>query len=399
MNILERFLKYVSFDTQSAEESNTFPSTLKQHKLADYLVEELKSLGVDNAFKDEHSYVYAKIPGKINKSIGLIAHLDTALEIKGDDVKPNIIKDYDGNDIILANGIEISTKDYPFLNSLVNHQLITTDGNTLLGADDKAGIAIIMSVVEKVLSTNDLYPTIYIAFTPDEEVGNGTLYFNYDYFKVDFAYTIDGGPINYINYENFNAASASVKINGKSIHPGSAKNKMVNSLMVAMEFDRLLPEKSRPEFTEGYEGFNHLNDMNGGVNETNMNYIIRNHDFNLFEQQKSDFVNAMNYLNNKYGYQVVELGIVDSYRNMKELILPHQEILDYPIQALKSFNLQPVMEPIRGGTDGARLSYEGVLCPNLGTGSYNHHGPMEIADITDMTKMVEIITHMLSIIK
>lgn len=399
MNILERFLKYVSFDTQSDENSNTFPSTLKQHQLADYLVEELKSLGVNNAFKDEYSYVYASIPGKIQKSIGLIAHLDTALEISGANIKPNVINDYDGNDLVLKNGITISNKEYPFLTQIKGHQIVTTDGTTLLGADDKAGIAIIMSVVEKVLSSNDDFPTIYISFTPDEEVGNGTLHFNYDYFKVDFAYTVDGGPINFINYENFNAASATIKVNGKSIHPGSAKNKMVNSLMVAMEFDRLLPEKSRPEYTEGHEGFNHLNDLNGGVSETHMNYIIRNHDFEKFEQQKNDFINAKNYLNNKYGYNVIELTITDSYRNMKELILPHAEILDYPVNALKKFNLNPVMEPIRGGTDGARLSYEGILCPNLGTGSYNHHGPMELADITDMTKMVEIITFMLTSIK
>ena len=399
MNILERFLKYVSFDTQSDENSNTFPSTLKQHQLADYLVEELKSLGVNNAFKDEYSYVYASIPGKIQKSIGLIAHLDTALEISGANIKPNVINAYDGNDLVLNNGITISNKEYPFLTLIKGHQIVTTDGTTLLGADDKAGIAIIMSVVEKVLSSNDDFPTIYISFTPDEEVGNGTLHFNYDYFKVDFAYTVDGGPINFINYENFNAASATIKVNGKSIHPGSAKNKMVNSLMVAMEFDRLLPEKSRPEYTEGHEGFNHLNDLNGGVSETHMNYIIRNHDFEKFEQQKNDFINAKNYLNNKYGYNLIELTITDSYRNMKELILPHAEILDYPVNALKKFNLNPVMEPIRGGTDGARLSYEGILCPNLGTGSYNHHGPMELADITDMTKMVEIITFMLTSIK
>ena len=399
MDILERFLKYVSFDTQSSEDSNTFPSTLKQHKLADFLVNELQNLGVSNAFKDEYSYVYAHIPGKLNKRIGLIAHLDTALEVSGANIKTNIINNYDGQDLTLNNGIVISNNEYPFLKQIKGHQIVTTDGNTLLGADDKAGIAIIMSVVEKILSSFDDFPTIYIAFTPDEEVGNGTLHFNYDYFKVDFAYTIDGGPINYINYENFNAASASIKVNGKSIHPGSAKNKMVNSLMVAMEFDRLLPEKSRPEYTEGHEGFNHLNDINGGVSETHMNYIIRNHNFELFEQQKTDFINAKTYLNTKYGYNVIELTITDSYRNMKELILPHPEILDYPINALKKFHLNPVMEPIRGGTDGARLSYEGILCPNLGTGSYNHHGPMEIADITDMEKMVKIITYMLSSIK
>lgn len=399
MNLLDRFLKYVSFDTQSADESTTFPSTLKQHLLADFLVSELQSLGVTNAYKDEFSYVYGMIPGKVNKSIGLIAHLDTALEISGENVKPVIIDNYDGETIVLQNGLEINKNEYPFLAGLKNHQLVTTDGTTLLGADDKAGIAIIMSLVEKILSSKENLPTIYIAFTPDEEVGNGTLHFNYDYFKVDFAYTIDGGPINYINYENFNAASAFIKVNGKSIHPGSAKNKMINSLMVSMEFDNLLPKCARPEYTEGYEGFNHLNDLNGSVSETNMSYIIRNHDFEKFEKQKQDFVSIKDYLNQKYGYEIINLEIIDSYRNMKELILPHPEILNYPANALKEFGYNPVMEPIRGGTDGARLSYEGILCPNLGTGSYNHHGPLEFADITDMNKMVDIVFYMLTTIK
>lgn len=399
MNLLERFLKYVSFDTQSADESSTFPSTLKQHQLADFLVQELHSLGVTNAYKDEFSYVYGKIPGRINKSIGLIAHLDTALEISGENVKPNIIDQYNGESIILKNGLNISKNDFPFLTNLIGHKLVTTDGTTLLGADDKAGIAIIMTLVEKIVNSKEDLPTIYIAFTPDEEVGNGTLHFNYDYFKVDFAYTIDGGPINYINYENFNAASAIVKVNGKSIHPGSAKNKMINSLMIAMEFDRLLPQNARPEYTEAHEGFNHLNDLNGSVSNTQMNYIIRNHDFEQFEKQKQDFIRIKDYLNQKYGYEIINLEIIDSYRNMKELILPHPEILNYPACALREFGYEPVMEPIRGGTDGARLSYEGILCPNLGTGSYNHHGPMEFSDITDMNKMVDILFYMLTIIK
>lgn len=399
MNLLNRFLKYISFDTQSSEESDTFPSTLKQHDLADYLVNELRSMGVTNAFKDEFSYVYATISGKVDKKIGLVAHLDTALEITGADIKPQIIEKYDGSDIKLSDKVHIKVQDYPFLEKCVNHKLVTTDGTTLLGADDKAGVAIIMTVIEKILKLKGNHPTILIAFTPDEEVGNGTLHFNYDYFKVDFAYTVDGGPINYINYENFNAASCEVKVTGKSIHPGSAKNKMVNSLMVAMEFDRLLPAFARPEFTEGYEGFNHLNDLNGSVNKTSMSYIIRNHDIELFEKQKLDFITAQNTINQKYGYNVISLNIQDSYKNMKELILPHKEILEYPTEALKYFGYTPVMEPIRGGTDGARLSYEGVLCPNLGTGSYNHHGPMEIADITDMNKMVDILIYMLSLIK
>ena len=291
MELIDRFLKYVSFDTQSQENSDTFPSTMKQHLLADYLVEELKSLGISNAYKDNYGYVYGKIEGKKPLSIGLIAHMDTALEVTGANVLPNIIKNYDGKDITLKNGLQIKVEDFPFMKDFVGNTLVTTSGDTLLGADDKAGIAIITSLIDKIMNSTEEYPTLYICFTPDEEVGDGAKYFNYDYFKVDFAYTLDGGPINVFNYENFNAASAKVIVNGKSIHPGEAKDRLINSINVAMEFDSLLPKQKRPEYTQMYEGFNHLNGINGGVQQTELDYIIRNHDANLLEVQKNEFKN------------------------------------------------------------------------------------------------------------
>lgn len=396
MNLLERFITYVKFDTQSAENSDTFPSTLKQHALADFLVNELHEIGVKNAFKDEYGYVYGKIEGKKPLTIGLIAHMDTALEVTDENVRPNIIENYNGKDITLETGLQIKVEDFPFLKEFVGNTLVTTSGDTLLGADDKAGIAIIMTLADKILKSNEEYPSLFICFTPDEEIGDGAKYFNYDLFKVDFAYTLDGGPINVFNYENFNAASAKVIVNGKSIHPGEAKDKMINSINVAMEFDGLLPKQKRPEYTQMYEGFNHLNGIEGGVQQTELDYIIRNHDLNLLEMQKNEFKNAAEFLNKKYGQGTIDLQIVDSYRNMKEFIVPHPEILELPKKALKLFGIDSIDYPIRGGTDGARLTYEGVLTPNLGTGSYNHHGAMEFANITEMNLFVDVLFAMLT---
>lgn len=396
MNLLERFIKYVGFDTQSDENSDTFPSTLKQHALADFLVNELKEIGVSNAFKDEYGYVYGKIEGKKPQTIGFIAHMDTALEVTDENVRPNIIENYNGKDITLETGLQIKVSDFPFMKEFVGNTLVTTSGDTLLGADDKAGIAIIMTLAQKILESNEEYPSIFICFTPDEEIGDGAKYFNYDLFKVDFAYTLDGGPINVFNYENFNAASAKVIVNGKSIHPGEAKDKLINSINVAMEFDCLLPKQKRPEYTTMYEGFNHLNGIEGGVQQTELDYIIRNHDLSLLEVQKGEFKNAQEFLNKKYGEGTIELIIEDSYRNMKEFIVPHPEILELPKKALKMFGIDSVDYPIRGGTDGARLTYEGVLCPNLGTGSYNHHGAMEFANITEMNLFVDVLYTMLT---
>lgn len=395
MKLQDRFIKYVKFDTQSAENSDTFPSTLKQHLLGEELVKELKELGIENAFKDNFGYVYGYLKGNKEKTIGLIAHLDTALEVSGANVNPQVIENYNGEDIILNENFSINIKDFPFIKNFKGDTLITTDGTTLLGADDKAGVAIIMSLVSELINTNGNHPSIWVVFTPDEEVGNGALHFNYDLVKVDFAYTIDGAAINSISYENFNAASAYIKINGVSIHPGDSKGKMINSIMVAKEFDNMLPVNARPEYTAKYDGFNHLLDIKGSVSLTEMAYIIRNHDNNLFEQQKDCFRKIAKYLNEKYGENTVELYLQDSYKNMKDLILPHPEVIELPKKAIAACGYTPESEPIRGGTDGARLTYEGVLCPNLGTGSYNHHGPKEFANVNEMEMMVKILKTML----
>lgn len=404
MNILKRFINYVKIDTQSDDAILTNPTTKKQFDLGNLLVEELKNIGISNAFIDEHCYVYAYLPSNknVNKTIGLIAHMDTATEMPGKNVKPQIINDYDGNDIILnkEKNIVMKVSDFPNLKGKVHHQLVTTDGTTLLGADDKAGIAIIMEVVEELLKNNTPYPNIIITFTPDEEVGMGTNSFNFDYYQkhnCTMAYTIDGGSIDTLSFENFNAASATIKIQGKAIHPGSAKGKMVNSMHLAMEFHQMLPADMVPEKTEKYEGFNHLTDFTGSVELTTMHYIIRNHDMAKFRQQIETFKTITNYLNNKYGENTFNTTIVDSYYNMKEMVLKQPEILEYAIKGLKRNKIEPEIEAIRGGTDGARLSFSGIVTPNLGTGGDNYHGKYEYASITDMKKMVEIIIEIMKV--
>ena len=393
MKPVERFLKYVSFDTQSKDDSSTFPSTLKQLELAKYLLAELKSLGVINAHLDEFGYVYAKIESNCNssKTLGLIAHMDTAPDASGENIKPKIVT-FDGNDIVLENGLILDKND---LKGKIGHQLVVTDGTTLLGADDKAGIALIMSFVDYIMHTEEEYPNIVVCFTPDEEVGAGTDHFNFDWYKENakdaFTYTIDGGDIREINYETFNAASAKIKIHGKSIHPGSAKDKMVNSALVALEFISLLPENERPEHTENYEGFYHLTSIEGEVSLTTLSFIIRDHDKEMFECRKEKMLSIAKMINDKYGYDAVEIIIEDSYYNMKEKILEKRELLDVVIDALKKNGLSPIEVPIRGGTDGARLSFEGIPCPNLGAGGENFHGPLEYLDIDDMNKMLEVI--------
>ena len=396
MTLLDRFLKYVSFDTQSDPDSTTYPSTLKQHKLADYLVKELLDLGVDNAFKDEFAYVYGIIPGKINKKIGLIAHMDTATEMSGANIKPNIIENYDGKDIKLASGLDILVKDFPFLTKFKGNTLVTTSGDTLLGADDKAGIAVIMTLIEKRLVSKNDFPTIYVCFTPDEEIGGGTDHFNVKYFDVDFAYTLDGSSIDTINFENFNACNAIVTIEGNSIHPGEAYQRLINSQEVAVEFHNLLPHEMRPEYTKDYEGFFHLTDMVGEVQKTTLKYIIRDHDLELFKQKKALILSVRDDLNKKYKNKIVEVELKDQYFNMAELIKPHPEIIEIPRKALKDYNIEMKCLPIRGGTDGAMLSFKGILCPNLGTGSYNHHGAKELANITEMNQFVDILITMLT---
>ncbi len=396
MTLLERFLNYVSFDTQSDPDSTTYPSTLKQHKLADFLLDELHSLGIKNAFKDEYAYVYGIVKGNINKKVGLIAHMDTATEMSGANVKPLIHENYDGKDIHLPNGVDILTKDFPFLNNFKGHTLVTTSGDTLLGADDKAGIAIIMTLIEKRLNMPGDYPTVYVCFTPDEEIGGGTDHFDTKFFDVDFAYTLDGSSIDTINFENFNACKAVVTINGNSIHPGEAYQRLINSQEIAFEFHNLLPHAMKPEYTKDYEGFFHITDIIGEVQQTTLKYIIRDHDLKLFNEKKALINAAVDKINQKYQQKLVNLEIKDQYFNMAELIKPHPEIIEFPKKALALYGIEMKCSPIRGGTDGAMLSYKGILCPNLGTGSYNHHGAKELANITEMNQFVDILLTMLN---
>lgn len=401
MEIKERFLNYVSFDTQSVENSQTVPSTSKQLKLGKYLVEELQSLGIENAKIDEYGVVYGTIPSNNNHQgdvIGFIAHMDTSPDASGKDIHPQIIKNYQGQKITLNEDkkLYLDPEQYPQLLHLIHHDLITTDGTTLLGADDKAGIAIIMQMVEYLHTHLEFkHNDIQIAFTPDEEIGCGSNHFDVKYFNADYAYTIDGGDIHIVEYENFNAFSAKVNIHGRSIHPGSAKNKMINSTRVAYEFDSLLPVHMRPESTEGYEGFNHLHAIQGTCEETTMDYIIRNHDLQQAKKQCQEFIDIAEFLNKKYGYQIIEVTITESYLNMKEALKNHMFIVEQALAAIKENGLDAYCSPIRGGTDGARLTFMGLPCPNLGTGGFNYHGPYEYCSLTMMEKQVEILLHIL----
>lgn len=401
MEIKERFLNYVSFDTQSAENSQTVPSTSKQLKLGKYLVEELQSLGIENALLNEYGVVYGTIPSNNNHQgdvIGFIAHMDTSPDASGKDINPQIIKNYQGQKITLNEDkrLYLDPEQYPQLLHLIHHDLITTDGTTLLGADDKAGIAIIMQMVEYLHTHPEFkHNDIQIAFTPDEEIGCGSNHFDVKYFNADYAYTIDGGDIHIIEYENFNAFSAKVNIHGRSIHPGSAKNKMINSTRVAYEFDSLLPVHMRPESTEGYEGFNHLHAIQGTCEETTMDYIIRNHDLQQAKKQCQEFIDIVEFLNKKYGYQIIDLTITESYLNMKEALKDHMFIVEQALAAIKENGLDAYCSPIRGGTDGARLTFMGLPCPNLGTGGFNYHGPYEYCSLTMMEKQVQILLHIL----
>ena len=401
MEIKERFLNYVSFDTQSVENSQTVPSTSKQLKLGKYLVEELQSLGIENALLNEYGVVYGTIPSNNNHQgdvIGFIAHMDTSPDASGKDIHPQIIKNYQGQKITLNEDkkLYLDPEQYPQLLHLIHHDLITTDGTTLLGADDKAGIAIIMQMVEYLHTHPEFkHNDIQIAFTPDEEIGCGSNHFDVKYFNADYAYTIDGGDIHIVEYENFNAFSAKVNIHGRSIHPGSAKNKMVNSTRVAYEFDSLLPVHMRPESTEGYEGFNHLHAIQGTCEETTMDYIIRNHDLQQAKKQCQEFIDIAEFLNKKYGYQIIDLTITESYLNMKEALKDHMFIVEQALAAIKENGLDAYCSPIRGGTDGARLTFMGLPCPNLGTGGFNYHGPYEYCSLTMMEKQVQILLHIL----
>ncbi|MGD9762058.1 MAG: peptidase T [Candidatus Izemoplasmatales bacterium] len=396
MDLLERFLNYVKFDTQSKIDTDEYPSTKKQLVLLNYLVDELNAMKIETVI-DDYGYVIGRIKSNLNKSaktIALIAHVDTSPDASGKDVKARIIKNYQGDKIILNSDKDIILNPivFPNLNDKIGDDLIVTDGTTLLGADDKLGVAEIMDFAEFVGNNPDyLHGEIVIVFTPDEEVGNGTLYFDTKKVGADFGYTLDGSKVGEIAFENFNAATAKILINGKSVHPGSAKNKMLNAIDVAYEFNNLLPKFMRAEITEGYEGFNHLLHISGAVEKAEMTYIIRNHDRGIFENQKLDFLVNKDYLNKKYGPNTICIEISDSYFNMKEVLDNHQEVIDLAIKAIQKNGLDPIIEPIRGGTDGARLTFMGLPCPNLGTGGYNFHGPYEYASVKEMYLAVEII--------
>lgn len=396
--VLDRFLHYVSFDTQSMDDQEQVPSTEKQLALAKALKEELEAMGASQVRMSEHGYVYAVIPATADhpvKSLGFVAHMDTAPAMSGKDVKPRIVERYDGQNLVLneEKKIVMRVKDFPGMLDCVGKDLLVTDGTTLLGADDKAGVAEIMTMAEFFLSHPEIpHGKICIGFTPDEEVGRGADFFDVEHFGADAAYTVDGGPVGELEYENFNAASGKVDICGRGVHPGSAKGAMVNALLVGMEFQSMLPAFENPMYTEGYEGFFHLDQMAGDVESAHLEYIIRDHDREAFEKKKALFEEVSRYLNVKYGEGTVLTAVKDSYYNMKEQIEPdHLYLIDTAKEAMKSLDIKPLVSPIRGGTDGARLSYMGLPCPNLSTGGYNFHGRYEFIPVQSLEQMVEVL--------
>lgn len=394
MELLERFLSYVQVETTSDPVSEAVPSSEVQWSLAKILVKELNDLGVSNVYLDKACIVYGTIPANVEglPTYGLIAHMDTSPDASGKNVKPRVIENYDGNNIKLNEDTEMKTSVFPSLLSKVGKTLIVTDGTTLLGADDKAGIAEIMDFVEYIMANPEVkHGTIKIAFTPDEEVGRGTENFDVKAFNCDFAYTVDGGEVEFVEYENFNAATAIIDIQGVSVHPGSAKHKMINASLVGMKFNSLLNEFDRPEYTEGFEGFNHLTDIYGDVEKCHMEYIIRNHDAKKFARQKEVFKNAVAFLNSQYDEDIVHLEIKDSYRNMIEILKDHMEVVEIAYDAIKACGITPQSNAIRGGTDGANLTFKELPCPNLGTGGYNYHGRFEYAVLEEMQQSVEIL--------
>ena len=394
----ERFLRYVTFDTQSDEFSETCPSTDKQRVFGAYLVEEMLALGIEDARMDANGYVYGTIPGNpAMPTIGLIAHMDTSPDASGENVKARIVE-YTGEDICLneEQGIYLRQSDYPGLAKHLGKHLIVTDGTTLLGADDKAGIAEIMTAAEMLQKLCIGHCTVKLAFTPDEEIGRGADLFDVENFGADYAYTVDGGAIGELEYENFNAASAKITVHGRNIHPGSAKNQMVNSQHIAMELHGLLPAAQRPEHTEGYEGFFHLTGISGCVEETTLRYIIRDHDMDAFTQKKTLLTDIVALLNKKYGQGTVELELRDSYYNMREKIRPCMFVVDRAKQAMVNAGITPKVVPIRGGTDGARLSYMGLPCPNLCTGGENYHSRFEYIPAEDMQAITEMLIQLTS---
>ena len=397
-SVSQRFLRYVSFDTQSDEASTTCPTTAKQKLLGAALVEEMKAMGISDAFMDDFGYVYGTVPGDPSlPTIGLIAHMDTSPDAPGNDIKARIVE-YSGEDICLNGEKDIFLRESDY-ESLANHHgkhLTVTDGTTLLGADDKAGVAEILTAAEYLLTSGTRHATLKIGFTPDEEVGSGADHFDVASFGADYAYTVDGGTVGEIEYENFNAAGARAVFHGLNIHPGSAKNKMVNSQLIAMEFQSMLPASQRPEHTCGYEGFFHLTEMKGEVEESQLSWIIRDHDMEKFNRKKELMRSVADFINHKYGEGTVELTIRDSYLNMKQCIEPVMYVVERAKRAMEAVGMVAREVPIRGGTDGARLSYMGLPCPNLCTGGENYHGRFEYIPVEDMEQCVQMLIQILT---
>ena len=393
--VVQRFLKYVTFDTTANPNNSNCPSSEGQRIFANYLVEELKSLGLEDAHVDENSYVMATLKGNTEgvETIGFISHLDTAPDVTGKNVKPKIIKNYDGKDIVLNEELNIitSSNDYPDLKKFIGEDLIVTDGTTLLGADDKAGISEIVTAIEYLVNNPEIkHGDIKIGFTPDEEIGRGADLFNVEKFGAKYAYTIDGGIMGELQYENFNAAAAKITIQGRNVHPGAAKNKMINALHIAAEISQMFPQSERPETTEGYEGFYHLNDINGNVENATMVYIIRDHSKEKFEYRKQYMKDAISKVSEKYNGRVT-LELNDQYYNMKEKVEPVKFIVDIAEEAMKECDITPIIVPIRGGTDGARLSFMGLPCPNIFTGGLNFHSKNECIPVIALEKCSNLI--------
>lgn len=393
MDIIERFKKYIAVDTKSDEESKTCPSTKGQLELGKIIVEDMKAIGLSDVVQDENGYIYGTLKGNTNKkvpTIGFVAHMDTAPDMDGKCVNPQIFT-YKGGDIKLNDQFTTKVSEFPILKELEGLELITTDGTTLLGADDKAGVVEILDAMEYLIAHPEIeHGDIRIGFTPDEEIGRGADLFNVEAFNADFAFTMDGGPIGELEFENFNAANASVKIQGKNVHPGSSKDTMVNALRIGMEFENMLPAAQKPEYTQGYEGFIHLNEFSGSVEEAKMFYIIRDHDMKKFTEKKEIFMAVADYLNKKYDNRV-HVDLKDSYYNMREKIEPHMEIIELAKKSMEDLGIEPKIQAIRGGTDGARLSFMGLPTPNIFTGGLNYHGRYELIPTQWMRKASQLI--------
>lgn len=394
MSVKETFLDLISYPTNSDPVAGATPSTPGQKVLGAHIVELMKEMGIEDAYMSDTGYVYGTIPATAERknTVGFIAHMDTYGGVKGEDIHPQVIENYDGGEIKLGqSGLTLSPANFPGLAQQKGKTLITTDGTTLLGADDKAGVAEILCAAQEIINEKKPHGTIKLGFTPDEEIGQGADHFDVEGFGCDFAYTVDGGFLGELEYENFNAAAAVVEVSGLSIHTGAAKGKMVNSMEVAMEYVGMLPREAKPEYTQGYEGFIHLDSIHGDVENTKMEFIIRDHDAELFEVKKKIMEDAAAYLNAKHPTKPVKITITESYRNMKEKILPHWDVIETMEKAMRQNGVEPVSIPIRGGTDGARLSYIGLPCPNICTGSANHHGKLEYAVVEDMETVKNII--------